>query len=108
MSGNVTGAGGVNSIRGPLHTILPVDSVPIDGQSGLLLPVAYYCHLIALCRQSDTSEKELDLYISNDEQNFTRISRSTPIGADSTNEAQHIHIEMRQSRFPPDMGCTSV
>lgn len=104
LSGNVSGAGGANSIRGPLHTILPVGSVPIEGQSGLLLPVAYDCHLITLCRQSDTSEKELDLYISNDEQNFTRISRSTPIGSDSSNEAQHIHIEMRQSRVPAGYG----
>ena len=104
MSGNVSGAGGANSIRGPLQTILPVGSVPIDGQSGLLVPVAYDCHLITLCRQSDTSEKELDLYISNDEQNFTRISRSTPIGADSTTEAQHVHIQMRQSRVPIGYG----
>jgi hypothetical protein len=104
MSGNVSGAGGTNSIRGPLHTILPVSSVPIDGQSGLLVPVTYDCHLITLCRQSDTSEKELDLYISNDEQNFTRIARSTPIGSDSSAEAQHIHIQMRQKRVPIGYG----
>jgi hypothetical protein len=104
MSGNVTGAGGINSVRGPMHTILPIGSVPLGGQSGLLSPVTYDCHLITLCRQSDTTEKELDFYISNDEQNFTRISRSTPIGADSTAEAQHIHIETRQSRVPAGYG----
>lgn len=104
MSGNVTGSGGANSVRGPLHTVLPIGSVSIGGQEGQLFPAVYDCHLITLCRQSDTSEKELDLYISNDEQNFTRICRSTPVGADSTAEAQHVHIEMRQSRVPTGYG----
>ncbi len=104
MSGNVSGAGGTNSIRGPLHTVLPINSVVIGGQGGQLYPTTYDCHLLTLCRQSDTSEKELDLYISNDEVTFTRISRSTPVGADSTAEAQHIHIEMRQSRVPVGYG----
>jgi hypothetical protein len=104
MSGNVSGAGGINSVRGPLHTVLPIDSVVIGGQSGLLFPAAYDCHLVTLCRQSDTSEKEFDLYISNDEQNFTRICRSTPIGNDSSNEAQHIQIAMRQARVPAGYG----
>lgn len=40
MSGNVSGAGGINSVRGPLHTVLPIDSVVIGGQSGLLFPAA--------------------------------------------------------------------
>ncbi len=104
LSGNVTGAGGINSVRGPLHTLLPIGSVVIGGQGGLLYPTAYDCHLITLCRQSDTSEKELDLYISNDEVNFTRISRSTPIGADSSNAGLHIHIQLRQSRVPSGYG----
>ena len=104
MSGNASGSGGVNSVRGPLHTILPIDSVAIGGQSGALIPAAYDCHLITLCRQSDTSEKELDFYITNDETTFTRICRSTPIGADSTTESQHIHIEIRQSRVPAGYG----
>lgn len=104
LSGNASGAGGVNSVRGPLHTLLPIGSVVIGGQGGLLYPTAYDCHLVTLCRQSDTSEKELDLYISNDEVNFTRISRSTPIGADSSNAGLHIHIQMRQSRVPSGYG----
>lgn len=104
LSGNATGAGGINSVRGPLHTLLPIGSVVIGGQGGLLYPTVYDCHLVTLCRQSDTSEKELDLYISNDEVNFTRISRSTPIGADSSNAGLHIHIEMRQSRVPSGYG----
>jgi hypothetical protein len=104
MSGNVSGSGGTNSIRGPLHTILPVGSVPISGQSGLLNPVTYDCHLTTLCRQSDTSEKKLDFYISNDEETFTRISRSTPVGAIGTTEAQHVHIQMRQNRIPAGYG----
>jgi len=104
MSGNVSGSGGTNSIRGPLHTILPIGSVVIGGQSGTLSPTRYDCHLITLCRQSDTSEKELDLYISNDEQNFTRLCRSTPLGADSSAEAQHVQIEMRQARVPAGYG----
>jgi len=104
MSGNISGAGGTNSVRGPLHTVLPIDSVVIGGQSGLLSPASYDCHLVTLCRQSDTSEKEFDLYISNDEQNFTRICRSTPIGNDSSNEAQHIQIAMRQARVPAGYG----
>lgn len=104
LSGNATGAGGINSVRGPLYTLLPIGSVVIGGQGGLLYPTAYDCHLVTLCRQSDTSEKELDLYISNDEVNFTRISRSTPIGADSSNAGMHIHIEMRQSRVPSGYG----
>ena len=104
LSGNVSGAGGTNSTRGPLHTILPIGSVVIGGQGGNLSPTRYDCHLITLCRQSDTSEKELDLYISNDEQNFTRICRSTPIGADSSAEAQHVQIEMRQARVPVGYG----
>ena len=33
MSGNVTGSGGTNSVRGPLHTILPIGSI-IIGRSG--------------------------------------------------------------------------
>lgn len=104
LSGNVSGAGGTNSVRGPLHTILPIGSVVIGGQGGTLSPTRYDCHLITLCRQSDTSEKELDLYISNDEQNFTRICRSTPIGTDSSAEAQHVQIEMRQARVPTGYG----
>lgn len=104
MSGNTSGAGGTNSVRGPLHTILPINSVVIGGQGGQLTPTIYDCHLITLCRQSDTSEKELDLYISNDEVTFTKISRSNPIGADSTTESQHVHIEMRQSRIPAGYG----
>lgn len=104
LSGNVAGSGGTNSIRGPLHTIIPINSVAIGGQGGQLVPAAYDCHLVTLCRQSDTSEKELDLYISNDEQTFTRISRSTPVGADSSTESQHYQIEMRQSRVPAGYG----
>lgn len=104
LSGNVSGAGDTNSVRGPLHTILPIGSVVIGGQGGTLSPTRYDCHLITLCRQSDTSEKELDLYISNDEQNFTRICRSTPIGTDSSAEAQHVQIEMRQARVPTGYG----
>lgn len=104
MSGNTTGSGGANSVRGPLHTILPIGSVVIGGQDDLLIPVPYDCHLITICRQSDTTEKELDFYISNDEQTFTRISRSTPIGSDSSAEAQHVQIAMRQSRVPAGYG----
>ena len=104
LSGNATGAGGINSVRGPLYTLLPIGSVVIGGQGGLLYPTAYDCHLVTLCRQSDTSEKELELYISNDEVNFTRISRSTPIGADSSNAGLHIHIDMRQSRVSSGYG----
>ena len=104
MSGNTTGSGGANSVRGPLHTILPIGSIVIGGQDDPLIPVPYDCHLITICRQSDTTEKELDFYISNDEQNFTRISRSTPLGADSSAEAQHAQIAMRQSRIPAGYG----
>lgn len=104
MSGNTTGSGGVNSVRGPLHTILPIGSIVIGGQDEPLIPVPYDCHLITICRQSETSEKELDFYISNDEQIFTRISRSTPIGSDSSAEAQHVQIAMRQGRVPAGYG----
>ncbi len=105
MSGNVLGGGGSNSVRGPLHTVLPIDSVVIGGQGGPLHPeTTYDCHLITLCRQSDTSEKELDLYISNDEETFIRISRSTPVGFNSTGDAAHVHIELRQSRIPTGYG----
>lgn len=104
LSGNITGSGGVNSVRGPLHTILPIGSIVIGGQDDPLIPVPYDCHLITICRQSDTTEKELDFYISNDEQTFTRISRSTPIGSDSSAEAQHVQIAMRQSRIPAGYG----
>ena len=98
LSGNATG------VRGHLQTLLPIGSVVIGGQGGLLYPTAYDCHLITLCRQSDTSEKELDLYISNDEVNFTRISRSTPIGDDTSNPGLHTHIQMRQGRVPSGYG----
>jgi hypothetical protein len=104
LSGNVSGSGGANSVRGPFHTVLPIGSVVIGGQGGLLYPATYDCHLITLCRQSDTSEKELDLYISNDEVIFTRISRSTPIGSNTSAESLHIHIEMRQARVPAGYG----
>ena len=104
LSGNASGSGGANSIRGPMQTVLPIGSVVIGGQDGLLYPTAYDCHLTTLCRQSDTTEKELDLYISNDEVTFTRISRSTPIGADNANAGLHIHIEMCQSRVPAGYG----
>ena len=104
LSGNVSGSGGVNSVRGPLHTVLPIDSVVIGGQGGLLYPTTYDCHLITLCRQSDTREKELDFYISNDEETFTRIQRSTPIGSNTSAESLHIHIEMRQARVPAGYG----
>ena len=104
LSGNVSGSGGANSVRGPLHTVLPIDSVVIGGQGGLLYPTSYDCHLITLCRQSDTSEKELDFYISNDEETFTRIQRSTPIGSNSSAESLHVHIQMRQVRVPAGYG----
>ncbi|URZ02043.1 hypothetical protein [Clostridium felsineum] len=105
LSGNALGTGGINSVRGPLHTVLPIGSVVIGGQGGPLHPeTTYDCHLLTLCRQSDTSEKELDLYISNDEINFTRISRSTPVGFSSTGDATHVHIELRQSRIPTGYG----
>ncbi len=104
LSGNVSGSGGVNSVRGPLHTILPIDSTVIGGQTGTLYPATYDCHLITLCRQSDTSEKELDFYISADEETFTRISRSTPIGSNTSAESLHIHIQMRQARIPAGYG----
>lgn len=104
MSGNVSGAGGVNSIRGPMNTVLPIGSVAVGGQGGLLFPGTYDCHLLTLCRQSDTSEKEIDLYVSNDEETFTRISRSTPVGANSSTEAQHVHIQMKQNRVPAGYG----
>ncbi|WP_273480208.1 hypothetical protein [Acetivibrio straminisolvens] len=104
LSGNVSGSGGANSVRGPLHTILPINSVVIGGQGGELYTTAYDCHLITLCRQSDTSEKELDLYISNDEETFTRIQRSTPVGSNTSAESLHIHIQMRQARVPAGYG----
>lgn len=104
MSGNVSGSGGANSVRGPLHTVLPIGSVVIGGQDDPLIPVPYDCHLVTICRQSDTSEKELDFYISNDEQNFIRISRSTPLSSDSTAEAQHVQIAMKQRRVPAGYG----
>ena len=104
LSGNVSGSGGANSVRGPLHTILPIGSVVIGGQDGLLYPATYDCHLVTLCRQSDTSEKELDLYISNDEETFTRLSRSTPIGYNISTEALHNHIQLRQARVPAGYG----
>ncbi|KGP76482.1 hypothetical protein JT05_04555 [Desulfosporosinus sp. Tol-M] len=104
LSGNVSGSGGVNSVRGPLHTVLPISSVVIGGQGGLLYTTAYDCHLLTLCRQSDTSEKELDFYISADEETFTRISRSTPIGSNTSAESLHIHIQMRQARIPAGYG----
>lgn len=104
LSGNVSGSGGANSVRGPLHTVLPIGSVVIGGQGGLLYPTTYDCHLLTLCRQSDTSEKELDLYISNDEVTFTRLSRSTPIGSNTATESLHSHIEMRQARVPAGYG----
>lgn len=105
LSGNALGTGGINSVRGPLHTVLPISSVVIGGQGGPLHPeTTYDCHLLTLCRQSDTSEKEVDLYISNDEITFTRISRSTPIGFNSTGDATHVHIQLRQSRIPTGYG----
>lgn len=105
LSGNALGSGGINSVRGPLHTVLPISSVVIGGQGGSLHPeTTYDCHLLTLCRQSDTSEKEVDLYISNDEITFTRISRSTPIGFNSTGDATHVHIQLRQSRIPTGYG----
>jgi hypothetical protein len=104
LSGNVSGSGGANSVRGPLQTVLPIGSVAIGGQDGQLHQTAYDCHLTTLCRQSDTTEKELDLYISNDEVTFTRLSRSTPIGADNANAGLHVHIQMSQSRVPAGYG----
>ena len=104
LSGNVLGSGGTSSIRGPMHTILPIGRDRNGGQDDPLIPVPYDCHLVTICRQSDTTEKELDFYISNDEQTFTRISRSTPLGADSSTEAQHAQIAMRQSRVPAGYG----
>ncbi len=105
LSGNALGTGGINSVRGPLHTVLPISSVVIGGQGGPIYPeTTYDCHLLTLCRQSDTSEKEVDLYISNDEVNFIRISRSTPVGFNSTGDATHVHIELRQSRIPTGYG----
>lgn len=104
LSGNVSGSGGANSVRGPMHTILPAGSVVVGGQEGMLYPASYDCHQITLCRQSDTSEKELDFYISNDEETFTRIQRSVPIGSNTSTESLHIHIQLRQVRVPAGYG----
>lgn len=104
LSGNVSGSGGANSVRGPMHTILPAGSVVVGGQEGMLYPASYDCHQITLCRQSDTSEKELDFYISNDEETFTRIQRSVPIGSNTSAESLHIHIQLRQVRVPAGYG----
>ncbi len=104
LSGNVSGSGGANSVRGPLHTVLPIGSVVRGGQGGSFYPATYDCHLLTLCRQSDTSEKELDLYISNDEEIFTRIQRSTPVGSNTATESLHTHIQMRQVRVPAGYG----
>lgn len=104
LSGNVSGSGGANSVRGPMHTILPAGSVVVGGQEGMLYPASYDCHQITLCRQLDTSEKELDFYISNDEETFTRIQRSVPIGSNTSAESLHIHIQMRQVRVPAGYG----
>lgn len=71
---------------------------------GPLHSATYDCHLVTLCRQSDTSEKELDLYISNDEETFTRLSRSTPIGYNISTESLHNHIQLRQVRVPAGYG----
>ena len=87
-----------------MHTILPAGSVVVGGQEGMLYPASYDCHLITLCRQSDTSEKELDFYISNDEETFTRIQRSVPIGSNTSAESLHIHIQLRQVRVPAGYG----
>lgn len=104
MSGNTTGSGGANSVRGPLHTILPIGSIVIGGQDDPLIPVPYDCHLITICRQSDTTEKELDFYISNDEQNFTRISRSTLSALTVPQRPSTPKSPWRQSRIPAGYG----
>lgn len=104
LNGNAAGAGGINSIRGAMHTVLPVGSVVLGGQSAPAGLVAYDCHRLTLTQQSDSTEKEMDLYYSFDEVTFTRIARSITFSHNLTAAAMHVSIDLKQGRIPKGAG----
>lgn len=104
LNGNAAGTGGINSIRGAMHTILPIGSVTIGGQAAPMGLVAYDIHSIIMEDQSTTDKKEIDIYISNDEVTFTRISRSNPMAFNGTASSIQVVIESRGQRIPKGYG----
>jgi hypothetical protein len=104
LNGNAAGAGGINSIRGAMHTILPVGSIILGGQTAPMGLAAYDVHGIFMEDQSSTDKKEIDIYISNDEVTFTRVSRSNPMAFNSTAASIQVHVPSRGQRIPKGYG----
>jgi hypothetical protein len=104
LNGNAAGAGGVNSIRSAMHTILPIGSVLLGGLAAPLGLVAFDVHGISLTDQSSSDEKEVDLYFSSDEVTFTRLSRSNSVGTSTTSAATHVNFIVKGMRIPKGNG----
>jgi hypothetical protein len=104
LNGNAAGTGGINSIRSAMHTILPIGSVLIGGQTAPMGLVAYDVHSIIMEDQSTTDKKEIDIYMSSDEVTFTRVSRSNPMAFNGTAASIQVVIESRGQRIPKGYG----
>lgn len=102
LNGNATPA--TNSIRGAMHTILPIDSIILGGQTVLIPTVAYDIHQLTMVDQSSSDDKEVDFYMSNDEVTFTRVSRSNPIGSNLTASKLFVTFRTIGARIPKGYG----
>lgn len=102
LTGNAAQA--VNSVRGPMHTILPTGSVQLGGQLEAGGVASYDIHKITMTDQSNTEAKEIDLYMSKDEEDFIRISRSNPMGYSNSFSSLHVQTETRGTRIPEGYG----
>ncbi len=95
---------GSASVRGDMQCIFPIGSIIHGGQLMGDGAATYDVHEIILVDQSDTSEKEADLYASIDEVTFIRLHRSLSFGNPSTSTSIHEAFQTRMDRFPPGYG----
>lgn len=104
LNGNAAGAGGINSVRGAMHTILPIGSVVLGGQMSPIGLVAYDVHAIIMEDQSAADKKEIDIYMSMDEVTFTRVSRSNPMAYNATSANIQVRVNSKGQRIPKGNG----
>lgn len=102
LNGNASPA--TNSVRGAYHTVLPIGSIILGGQTAPMGLVAYDVHQMTMTDQSTTDEKEIDIYMSADEVTFTRISRSNPMGSNLTASKLLVTFRTLGQRIPKGYG----
>lgn len=92
------------SITGDFQCLLPIGSVLLGGQAAPGGLVAYDPHLITMTAQSDTSEKEVDVYYSFDEVTFIRTARSIPFSSATAGSSIHVQTPVHGNRIPKGAG----